>query len=150
MQPARPPHASGCAGVYGERGDDRVYGGYGANLVTGGYGEDTLDGGPGADEINARDGQKDTIVIRFGEDDVVYYDKELDVLKVPVEGRGTADKVELTTERPPEGLFEPSAKVLLEHEGERVLMSEQALEGHTGHGDEILDPTGRSVEEGCN
>ena len=85
MQPARPPHASRCAGVYGERGDDRVYGGYGADLVAGGYGEDTLDGGPGADEINARDGQKDTIVIRFGEDDVVYYDKELDVLKVPVE-----------------------------------------------------------------
>jgi hypothetical protein len=52
-------------------------------------------------------------VIRFGEGDVVYYDKGLDVLKVPVEGRGIADKVELTTERPPEGLFEPSGKILV-------------------------------------
>jgi hypothetical protein len=83
------------------------------NLVSGGPGNDTLDGGPGSDEINARDGEKDTIVIRFGEGDVVYYDKGLDVLKVPVEGRGIADKVELTTERPPEGLFEPSGKILV-------------------------------------
>jgi hypothetical protein len=40
-------------------------------------------------------------VIRTGEGNVVYYDKELDVLKVPVEGRVTTDKVELSTERPP-------------------------------------------------
>jgi hypothetical protein len=37
----------------------------------------------------------------------------------------------------------------VEHEGERVLVSEQALEGHLAHGDEIIDPTGRaSAEEG--
>ena len=51
-------------------------------------------------------------------------------------------------ERSPEGLFEPFGKVLVEHEGERVLLSERALEGHLGHGDEILDPTGRAAEEG--
>jgi Ca2+-binding RTX toxin-like protein len=144
--------------LYGERGDDEVRGGYGADLVAGGPGNDTLDGGFGADEINARDGQKDTIVIRSGEGDVVYYDKGLDVLVVPASPQGSAaglsvaeagEKAELSTERPPEGLFEPSGKVLVEHEGERVLVSEQALEGHLGHGDEIVDPTGRaSAEEG--
>jgi Ca2+-binding RTX toxin-like protein len=137
--------------LYGERGDDEIRGGYGADLVAGGPDNDTLDGGPGADEINARDGEKDKIVIRFGEGDVVYYDRELDVLVVPVEGRSTAgetDKVELTSERPPQGLFEPSGKVLVEHEGEQLLVSEQALEGHLGHGDEIIDPTGRAAEEG--
>jgi hypothetical protein len=56
-------------------------------------------------------------------------------------------KVELTTERPPEGLFEPSGKVLVEHEGERVLVAEQALEVHLEHGDEIIDPTGRAGAE---
>jgi hypothetical protein len=35
----------------------------------------------------------------------------------------------------------------VEHEGERVLVSERALEGHLGHGDEILDPTGRETAE---
>ena len=76
--------------LYGERGDDEVRGGYGADLVAGGYGEDTLDGGPGADEIDARDGQKDTIAIRFGEGDVVYYDKEVDVFVVPASPQGSA------------------------------------------------------------
>jgi hypothetical protein len=144
--------------LYGERGDDEVRGGYGADLVAGGPGNDTLDGGFGADEINARDGQKDTIVIRSGEGDVVYYDKGLDVLVVPASPQGSAaglsvaeagEKAELSTERPPEGLFEPSGKILVEHEGEERLVSEQALEGHLGHGDEIIDPTGRaSAEEG--
>ncbi len=145
--------------LYGERGNDSVYGGYGDDRVVGGYGNDTLDGGPGADQINAQDGQKDTIVIRTGEGDVVYYDKGLDVLEVPVSPQGTAGestglsaaeaakKADLRTERPPEGLFEHTGKVLVEHEGEELLLSEKELKGHLGHGDEILDPTGRSGAE---
>ena len=143
--------------LYGEEGDDEVRGGYRDDLVSGGSGNDTLDGGPGADEINARDGEKDTVVIRSGEGDVVYYDKGLDVLVVPVSPQGSAglsaaeadEKAELLAERPPKGLFEPHGEVLVEHGGERVLVSERALEGHLGHGDEIVDPTGRaSAEEG--
>lgn len=141
--------------LYGERGDDEVRGGYGADLVSGGPDNDKLDGGPGADEINARDGEKDTIVIRPGEGDVVYYDKNLDVLVVPVEGMGTTalsaseagEKADLKAERPPKGLFEPSGKILIEHEGEQLLVSERAVEGHLGHGDQVIDPTGRASVE---
>ena len=50
-------------------------------------------------------------------------------------------------ERSPEGLFEPFGKVLVEHEGEKLLVSEGALEAHLGHGDRILDPTGRAAAE---
>src|SRR5918997_5598937 len=104
--------------LYGQKGDDEVRGGFRNDLVSGGAGNDFLDGGPGADEINARDGEKDTIVIRSGEGDVVYYDKNLDVLVVPVEGTGSTvlsaaeagEKAELSAERPPRGLFEPSGK----------------------------------------
>jgi hypothetical protein len=96
------------------------------------------------------------IVIRSGEGDVIYYDKGMDVLVAPASPLGAADlsaaeaneKVELLAERPPQGLFEPSGKILIEHEGERVLVSERALEGHLGHGDEMIDPTGRAAEEG--
>ena len=141
--------------LYGERGDDELRGGYAADLVSGGPGNDTLDGGPGADEINARDGEKDTIVIRSGEGDVVYYDKGIDVLVAPASPQGNAaltasvaakGEVELLAERPPEGLFEPSGKILVDHEGEELLVSERALEGHLGHGDEIIDPTGRAAK----
>jgi hypothetical protein len=146
--------------LYGEGGDDEVRGGYRNDLVSGGSGNDTLDGGPGSDEINARDGEKDIIVIRFGEGDVVYYDKGLDVLKVPVEGLSAADEgsdlsiteaakkgVELSAQAPPQGLFEPSGKVLVEHKGEELMVPEKGLEAHLGHGDEILDPTGRATQE---
>jgi Ca2+-binding RTX toxin-like protein len=76
-------------------------------LVAGGPGNDTLDGGPGANEINANEGQKDTVVIRPGEGDAVYYDKGLDVLVAAVSSQGTAglsaaegdEKVELSAER---------------------------------------------------
>ena len=140
--------------LYGERGDDEVRGGYRDDLVAGGPGNDTLDGGPGADEIDARDGEKDTIVIRSGEGDVVYYDRGLDVLVLPVSPQGSAgltaseagEKAELFAERPPKGLFEPHGEVLVEHDGEKLLVPELALEGHMGHGDEILDPTGRAAE----
>ncbi len=147
--------------LYGQGGNDRVNGGYGNDLVVGGYGSDTLDGGPGADEINAQDGQKDTILIRAGEYDTVYYDKGLDVLMTDtVTPQGTAKesaglsaaevskaKVNLSTERPPADLFEHTGKVLIEHEGKELLLSEKALKGHIGHGDNILDPTGRSSAE---
>jgi hemin uptake protein HemP len=104
------------------------------------------------------------IVIRSGEGDVIYYDKGMDVLVAPASPLGAADlsaaeaneKVELLAERPAQGLFEPSGKILIEpsgkilieHEGELVLVSERALEGHLGHGDEMIDPTGRAAEEG--
>jgi Ca2+-binding RTX toxin-like protein len=141
--------------LYGERGDDEVRGGYRDDLVSGGSGNDTLDGGPGSDEINARDGEKDTIVIRSGEGDVVYYDKGLDVLVAPASPLGTADlsaaeaneKAELLAKRPPQGLFEPSGRVLVEHKGEELMVPEKGLEAHLGHGDEILDPTGRAAQE---
>jgi len=146
--------------LYGEGGDDRLYGERGDDLVAGGPGFDTLSGGPGADEINAKDGQKDVVAIRFGEGDVVYYDKDLDVLEVPVEGLGAGGEgsdltapeaakkgVELSAQAPPEGLFEPAGKVLVEHGGEQVLVSEEELARHLGHGDEIVDPTGRAWAE---
>jgi Ca2+-binding RTX toxin-like protein len=142
--------------VYGERGDDMVSGGYGNDTVVGGSGNDLLDGGPGSDEMNARDGQKDTILIRSGEYDTVYYDRGLDVLQNQESPQGTASKgtgltagkVQLLTQRPPEGLFEPFGKVLVEHEGEELLLPENALKGHLDHGDEIVDPTGRSQTQG--
>ena len=141
--------------LYGQNGGDEVSGGYGNDLLAGGNGEDTLDGGPGSDEINARDGQKDTVVIRPGEYDTVYYDKGLDVLREQAISEGTSDgsadltasgtgKVQLFAHRPPEGLFAHTGKVLVEHGGEELLIPEGELKGHIGHGDEIIDPTGRA------
>jgi len=147
--------------LYGEGGSDALYGGSGGDLVAGGKGGDVLDGGPGADEIDARDGQKDTVVVRSGEGDVVYYDRGLDVFHVTTTvgtdaGKGAAltaseatDKgTELLAEKPPRGLFEPHGGVLVEHEGEKALVAEEDLAGHMAHGDEILDPTGRAPSEG--
>lgn len=144
--------------LYGDGGGDFIEGQYGNDLVVGGGGEDTLSGGPGADKVDARDGQKDTISIRFGEGDVVYYDKGIDVLQAPASSQGAAGKnaaltaaeaadreVELSTQRPPRGLFEPSGEILVEHEGGKLLVPEGALEAHLGHGDKILDPTGRAA-----
>jgi copper chaperone CopZ len=130
--------------------------GYGHDLVVGGNGEDTLDGGPGSDEINARDGQKNTVVIRLGEYDTVYYDEGLDVLReqsVSQEGTDVSaeltasgtGKTELVAKRPPVGLFAHTGKVLVEHGGKELLIPEGELEGHLGHGDEIIDPTGRAA-----
>jgi Ca2+-binding RTX toxin-like protein len=142
--------------LYGEGGDDEVRGGNRYDLVEGGGGEDVLDGGPGSDRINARDGQKDTIVIRSGEYDTVYYDKGLDVLVTPAEapatlrgsvGEAAEEKTRLLAERSPEGLFEPHGRVLVDHAGERLLVPEAELAGHLGHGDDIVDPTGRAQGE---
>jgi hypothetical protein len=142
--------------LYGQNGGDEVTGGYGHDLVVGGSGEDTLDGGPGSDEINAQDGQKDTIVIRPGEYDTVYYDKGLDVLQEQTASQESADrsgeltasetgKTELVAKRPPEGLFAHTGKVLVEHGAEELLLPEGELKGHLGHGDEMIDPTGRAA-----
>ncbi|HEV2094109.1 MAG TPA: hypothetical protein VGR18_13185 [Rubrobacter sp.] len=122
--------------------------------MAGGSGKDFLDGGPGADETNTYDGQKDTIVIRSGEGDVVYYDRGLDIFVAPASSQGTdgltvseaaKKEVDLSAKRPPRGIFEPHGRVLVEHGGEELLVSEGALEAHLGHGDEILDPTGRAA-----
>ena len=147
---------SGDDALYGDAGNDRVYGGYGADLVQGGYGYDTLDAGPGADQINAQDGQKDTIVIRSGEADVVYYDRGLDVLQSQTQGTSIAmsteeavesGKVKLRAEKPPKGLFEHTGKVLVEHKGKELVVAESELKGHMAHGDHIIDPTGRAAAQ---
>ena len=56
-------------------------------------------------------------------------------------------KVELLAKRPPEGLFAHTGKVLVKHWGEELLVPEGELKGHLGHGDEIIDPTGRTEAE---
>ncbi len=152
---------NGDDALYGESGNDRVDGGYGNDLVVGGTGEDTLNAGPGADKLNAQDGQRDIIELwGSGAYDVVYYDRGLDVLLTsPITPQGSAAResagvsateaekateADLSAQKPPEGLFEHTGKVLVEHKGKELLVAEKELEGHIGHGDRILDPTGRS------
>jgi hypothetical protein len=65
-------------------------------------------------------------------------------------GEAAEEEVELSAERPPRGLFEPHGKVLVEHKGAELLVAEGELAGHIGHGDEILDPTGRAAEKTRN
>lgn len=149
--------------LYGQGGSDRLDGQYGDDLLSGGAGGDVLNAGPGADDVYAQDGRRDFIELcGSGPGDVVYYDRGLDVF-VPecpepaaeegarsgADGMSAAEaaretEAELTTEEPPEGLFEPHEKVLVEHKGEKLLVAEKRVEAHTGHGDEILDPTGRA------
>lgn len=143
--------------LYSDSGNDRVYdGGLGNDLVQGGYGYDILSGCPGADRIDAREGQKDTInVCGSSSGDVVYYDRGLDVLVGCVLAQGTsasltaeeAAKAKLVAGAPPKGLFEHTGKVLIEHEGEEVVVAEKELKGHVAHGDRILGPTGRARAE---
>ena len=123
----------------------------------GGTGEDTLRGGPGADEVDARDGQHDVVDLTgSGPDDVVYYDRGIDEFVTSsvesAEGSGAAEAAratgaELTAAEPPAGLFEPHARVLVDHKGEELLVAEGRVEAHTAHGDEIIDPTGRAGAE---
>jgi hypothetical protein len=142
--------------LYGEGGNDTLEGQYGDDLIVGGTGEDTLYGGPGADEVDAQDGRRDVIDLTgAGADDVVYYDKGVDEFVRasvgPVEEGASvveAAGAELTAAEPPEGLFEPHARVLVEHKGERLLVAEERVGAHMAHGDEIIDPTGRAGEEG--
>ena len=143
--------------LYGEGGNDRLEGQHGADLLVGGPGEDTLYGGPGADEIDARDNRRDVIDLTgSGPDDVVYYDRGIDEFVTgsvePAEDSGAAEAAratgaELTATEPPAGLFEPHAGVLVDHEGEELLVAERRVEAHTAHGDKIIDPTGRAGAE---
>ncbi len=55
------------------------------------------------------------MAIRFWEGDVVYHDKDFDVLEVPLEGlrsTGAAGGVELSARRPPEKFIELGASSL--------------------------------------
>ena len=144
--------------LYGEGGNDTLEGQHGDDLLVGGTGEDTLNAGPGADEVDARDGRRDVIDLTGSEaGDVVYYDKGIDEFVrssvEPVEEGASAAEAaratgaELSTVKPPEGLFEPHAKVLVDHKGEKLLVAEGRVEAHMGHGDEIIDPTGRAGAE---
>jgi hypothetical protein len=141
--------------LYGEGGSDTLEGQYGDDLLVGGTGEDTLNAGPGADRVNAQDGRRDVIDLTgSGPNDVVYYDRGIDEFVTssvePVgEGASAAEAArttgaELSASKPPEGLFAHTGKVLVEHKGEELLVTEKQVEAHTAHGDEILDPTGRA------
>ena len=127
---------------------------YGDDLLVGGTGGETLNGGPGADEVDARDGLRDVIDLTgSGSGDVVYYDRGIDeFVRSSAQSASAAEAAEstgaeLTATKPPEGLFEPHAKVLVDHEGEKLLVAEGRVEAHLGHGDEIIDPTGRAGAE---
>jgi hypothetical protein len=140
--------------LYGEGGADTLEGQYGADLLVGGTGGDTLNGGPGADEVDARDGLRDVIDLTgSGSGDVVYYDRGIDEFVTSSAQSASAAEAaestgaELTATKPPEGLFEPHAKVLVDHEGEKLLVAEGRVEAHLGHGDGIIDPTGRAGAE---
>jgi len=145
--------------LYGEGGADTLEGQYGDDLLVGGKGGDTLYGGPGADRVNARDGRRDEIDLTgSGANDLVYYDRGIDVFVTSAEsvGEGSASAAEaaresgaeLSAQEPPEGLFAHTGKVLVEHEGERLLVAEGRVGAHAAHGDEIIDPTGRAGTEG--
>jgi hypothetical protein len=140
--------------LYGEGGADTLEGQKGADLIVGGTGGDTLNGGPGADEVDAQDGRRDVIdLMGSGSNDVVYYDRGIDVFvtsSAQLAGAAEAAEstgAELTAAKPPEGLFAHTGKVLVEHEGEELLVAEERVEAHTAHGDEIIDPTGRAGAE---
>jgi hypothetical protein len=141
--------------LYGEGGADTLEGQYGDDLIVGGTGGDTLNGGPGADEVDAQDGRRDVIDLTgSGSNDVVYYDRGIDVFVTSAVRSASAAEAaestvaELTATKPPEGLFAHTGKVLVEHEGEGLLVAEKRVEAHVGHGDEIVDPTGRAGAEG--
>ena len=140
--------------LYGDGGSDTLEGQKGDDLIVGGAGGDTLYGGPGADEVDAQDGQRDVIdLTESGANDVVYYDRGIDeFVTYSVESASAAEAAEatgaeLSSQKPPEGLFEPHAKVLVEHNGEELLVAEGRVEAHLAHGDEIIDPTGRAGAE---
>ena len=144
--------------LYGEGGNDTLEGQHGDDLLVGGTGGDTLRGGPGADEVDAQDGRRDVIdVTGSGPGDVVYYDRGIDEFVtssvesadgVPSAAEAArATGAELSAQEPSAGLFEPHGKILVEHGGERLLVAEGRVVAHTAHGDEIVDPTGRTGAE---
>lgn len=149
---------AGDDALYGQAGNDVMNGGYGNDLIVGGYGSDLLNGGPGFDQVNAQDGQKDTIVVCGNENDKIYYDRGLDVLRyceastsgvmmMTASEATTAGTANLSTQEPPKGLFENTGKVLVEHKGKERCVPEKNLEGHLEHGDEIINPSGCSSAE---
>ncbi len=127
-------------GLYGGNGDDTVGGGPGGDIVQGDYGNDTINTDTGSDRVNAQDDQKDFITCIDGANDVVYYDRGLDVLRGCSEA-GLEESVA------PEGLFESSGNVLVSHEGEELCLPEGAVKGHLKHGDEMINPQGCSASE---
>lgn len=140
--------------LYGQGGNDTLEGQYGDDLIVGGMGGDTLYGGPGVDAVDARDGLRDVIDLTgSGSGDVVYYDKGIDeFVTSSAQSASAAEAAEatgakLTAAKPPEGLFELHGKVLVDHEGEKVLVAGGRVQAHLGHGDEIVDPTGRAGAE---
>ena len=90
----------------------------------------------------------------------------IDVLEASTASREAADKnaglsvaeaigsgkLRVVAGDPPAGLFGHTGKVLVEHDGESLLVDEDEVRDHAGHGDEVLDPTGRAAaaEEGRN
>jgi hypothetical protein len=143
---------NGADAIYGQRGDDGLYGGNGNDTINGGpgndivqgdYGNDILNTGKGSDRINAQDGQRDWITCVGGANDLVYYDRGLDVLQ------GCASAVRFVALSSSDGLFEPKPKILISHGGEELCVPETELKRHLKHGDRILNPQGCSnAEEG--
>ena len=145
--------------LYGQGGNDLISGGYGNDIIVGGVGNDAINGGPGFDQINAQDGWKDTIVVCGNENDKIYYDRGLDVLRYCETSKAgtmtamsngeptTADKVNLSTQKPPKSVFGDTGKVLVEHKGGEQCVAEKGLKSHIEHGDEIINPSGCSSAE---
>jgi hypothetical protein len=61
-----------------------------------------------------------------------------------LEGCAEGGRIELP---PPNGLFEPGAKVLLGHGDGELCLSEAAIKGHLEHGDEVLNWSGCSEQQ---
>ena len=145
--------------LYGQGGNDVINGGYGNDILVGGGGSDVLNGGPGFDQINAQDGQRDTIIVCGNENDKIYYDKGLDVLRycqastsgtmtaMSVDEPATADKANLSTQTPPKSIFGNTGKVLIAHKSGEQCVAAKEVKSHTNHGDEIINPSGCSSAE---
>ena len=96
---------------------------------------------PGSDAGEVLRGSRNADTIHgYGGADLIYTYGGRDT----VWGGNESGKVKVVAENPPAGLFGHTGKVLIEHEGESLLVPEDEVEDHVGHGDEMLDPTGRS------
>lgn len=132
--------------LYGQKGNDKLVGRAGNDLLVGGLGNDTINSGSGPDTVNAQDGQKDTIICG-NEAEEVYYDKGLDVLQGCLGTSGTNLVAQQTSAEAPADLSKPSEKVLIEHKGKELCVSEKAMKAHLKHGDEIVNAIGCSSNE---
>lgn len=144
--------------LYGQGGNDAVNGGKGRDIIVGGGGSDVLNGGPGFDRVNAQDGLKDTIVVCGNENDKIFYDKGLDVLRYcqastsnTLTAMSTSEPTtggsNLSTQAPPKSIFENTGKVLVDHKSGEQCVAEKDLKSHIRHGDEIINPSGCSSTE---